>query len=185
MFNRFYWLEIHSLIGLYFRPSLWTVAPMERRGTIVVYCCLSIFSLTSSPLPKLNVLFIQTVCVWGGGGELCCVEHILQEFTLCFWPDAEPTKLLHHPKQNYQWKRHKGVGVFKVSSSMGLGKQTSPRFREIIRVSAPYLKSPWLRVSTGLKKTYSYLKIEKVEIIFALFVFEYLLILRNVFQKFV
>jgi hypothetical protein len=52
----------HSLIGWYFRPSLCTVAPMEE-GTILVYCCPSIFSLTSSTLPKLNVLFIQTVCV--------------------------------------------------------------------------------------------------------------------------
>jgi hypothetical protein len=38
------------------------------RRTILVYCCPSIFSLTSSPLPKLNVLFIQTVSVWGGEG---------------------------------------------------------------------------------------------------------------------
>jgi hypothetical protein len=29
--------------------------------------------LPLSPHPKLNVQFIQTVCVWGGGGELCCV----------------------------------------------------------------------------------------------------------------
>ncbi len=109
----FYSLEIYSIIGWYFQPSLWTVAPMDE-GTILVYCCPSIFSLTSSPsspLPKLNVHFIQTVCVWGGGrggGEFCCVDQTIfcRNFTLCFWPDAEPTKLLHHPKQNDQWKRH-------------------------------------------------------------------------------
>jgi hypothetical protein len=39
----------------------------------------------------------------GVGGMLNCdvdhrvhiVVHILHEFTLCFWPDSEPTKLLH------------------------------------------------------------------------------------------
>ncbi len=46
VFNRFYRLEIHSLISWNFRPSLWTVAAMEE-GTILVYCCPSIFSLTS------------------------------------------------------------------------------------------------------------------------------------------
>ncbi len=45
VFNRFYRLEIHSLIGWYFRPSLWTLAPMDG-GTILVYCCPSIFSLS-------------------------------------------------------------------------------------------------------------------------------------------
>jgi hypothetical protein len=24
---------------------------------------------------------------------------LCSSFTLCFWPDSEPTKLLHHPKQ--------------------------------------------------------------------------------------
>jgi hypothetical protein len=43
------------------------------KGTILVYCCASIFSLTSPPppVPKLNVHYKQTVCVWGGD-ELCC-----------------------------------------------------------------------------------------------------------------
>jgi hypothetical protein len=39
------------LIGLYFQPSLWTVAPMEE-GTILVYCCPSSFSLTSPFTPS-------------------------------------------------------------------------------------------------------------------------------------
>ncbi len=67
------WRYIHSLVGIFW-PSLWTVAPMDE-GTIFVYCCPSIFSLTSppSPLPKLNVQYIQTdsVCL-RGGVELCC-----------------------------------------------------------------------------------------------------------------
>ncbi len=50
-------------------------------GTILVYCCPSTFSLTS-PLPKLNVQYKQTVCSCGGGGVLnCAVDHILQEFS--------------------------------------------------------------------------------------------------------
>ncbi len=59
VFNRFYRQELHSLIGWCFRSSLWTVAPMDE-GTRLVYCCPSIFSLTSppSPLPKLNVQYI-------------------------------------------------------------------------------------------------------------------------------
>ncbi len=78
--NRFYRLEIlHSWLGWYFRPSLRTVAPMDE-GTILVYFCPSTFSLTSPPLPKLNVQYVQTVCVWGGGGLNCAVDHILKEF---------------------------------------------------------------------------------------------------------
>ncbi len=88
--------------GWYFRPSLWTVAPMDK-GTILVYCCPSTFFLTSppSPLPKLIVQFIQTVCGCGGVGvggvELCCIPY---SSALCFWPDLEPTKLLHHPRKD-------------------------------------------------------------------------------------
>jgi hypothetical protein len=59
-----------------------------NKGTILVYCCPSIFSLTSPPpppLPKLNVQYIQTKCVSEGGGRLnCAVDHILQEFYTLF-----------------------------------------------------------------------------------------------------
>jgi len=54
------WRYIH-------RPSLWTVAPMDE-GTILVYFCPSTFSLTSLPLPKVNLQYIHTVCGCGGGG---------------------------------------------------------------------------------------------------------------------
>ncbi len=40
----------------------------------------------------------------GGGVELYR-DHILQEFySMFFWPDSEPTKLLHHPKQKWPVK---------------------------------------------------------------------------------
>jgi hypothetical protein len=52
-------------------------------GNILVYCCPSTFSLASPTLPhlpKINVQYLQTVCVCGGwGGVLnCAVDHILQ-----------------------------------------------------------------------------------------------------------
>ncbi len=91
------------------------VYPLNNKsleGTILVYCCPSIFSLTSprpSPPPKLNVQYIQTVCVWGGeegGDELCCrpysarilhsVSDQIQNLPYCFTT----------PKQNDQWRRH-------------------------------------------------------------------------------
>jgi hypothetical protein len=72
-----------------------------NEGTILVYYCPSTFSLTSPPLPKLNLQYlVQSVCGCGGWGVLSCVvDHILQDFfTLCF-TDSESTKVLHHPKQ--------------------------------------------------------------------------------------
>ncbi len=74
MFNRSYRLEIHSLIGRYFQHSLWTVAHMNE-GTILVYCCPSIFSLTSSPPSQTKcTVYTDSVRLRGGGsgGELCC-----------------------------------------------------------------------------------------------------------------
>ncbi len=101
VFNRFYRLEILFTHGCYFWPSLGTVAPMDE-GTILVYCCPSTFFLTSSPLPKLYVQYIQIVCGCGGGGvELCCrpysagvshsVSDQIQNLKYCFstlnkWP---------------------------------------------------------------------------------------------------
>ncbi len=103
VFNRFYRLEIHSpMVGI-FDPACellpqWT---ME-----LVNCCPSTFSLTSFPLPKLNIQYIQyiqCVAVGGGGGVLnCAVTIFCRSFTLCFWPDSKPTKLLHRPKRNDQ-----------------------------------------------------------------------------------
>jgi hypothetical protein len=41
------WRYIHSLVGIFDPACDWTVAPMDE-GTILVYCCPSIFSLPSS-----------------------------------------------------------------------------------------------------------------------------------------
>jgi hypothetical protein len=42
---------------------------------------------------------------------ICAVDYTLQysSFTLCFWPDSEPTKLLHHPKQMTSKDNSKGL----------------------------------------------------------------------------
>ncbi len=56
------WRYIHSLVV--FSTQLVNVAPMDE-GTTLVYCCS--YLLSDLP-PPLNVQYIQTVCVWGGGG---------------------------------------------------------------------------------------------------------------------
>ncbi len=53
VFNRVYRLDVQSVMLVFSTP--------------LVNCCPSIFSLTS-PLPKVNVQYIQTVCVAVGGG---------------------------------------------------------------------------------------------------------------------
>ncbi len=63
------WRYIHILVGI-FDPACELLPPWTKE---LYLCSPSIFSLTSSPLPKLNVQFIQTVCVWGGGGVNCTV----------------------------------------------------------------------------------------------------------------
>ncbi len=62
VFNRFYRLEIHSLNGWYFRPSLWTVAPMDV-GTILVYCCPSILCRSFA------------LCFWPGSEPTKVLHH--------------------------------------------------------------------------------------------------------------
>jgi hypothetical protein len=77
VFNRVYRLEIQSVMLVFSTP--------------LVYCCLSTFSLTfphPSPLPKVNIQYMQTMFGCGVGGEgwvlSCFVDHILQEFYTLF-----------------------------------------------------------------------------------------------------
>ena len=50
-------------------------------GTILVYCCPSIFSLTSSPPSQAKcTVYTDSVCL--GGGVNCAVDHILQDTDL-------------------------------------------------------------------------------------------------------
>ncbi len=69
-------------------------------GTILVYCCPSTVPSLWPPSPLPNVQYIvYRQCVTGGGGCWNVLWTIFcRSFTLCFWPDSEPTKLFHHPK---------------------------------------------------------------------------------------
>ncbi len=69
VFNRFYRLEIHSLMVGIFDPACELLPPWTME---LVNCCPSTFSLTSPPLlpsqTKYTVYTIHTVCGCGGGG---------------------------------------------------------------------------------------------------------------------
>ncbi len=65
----------------------------------------SIFSLVHLPrLPCVNKYrYIQSIqCVTGGGYRgWGCVKSIYRRYTVCIWPDSEPTKLLYHPQTSH------------------------------------------------------------------------------------
>ncbi len=99
------WRYIHSLVCI-FDPACERLPPWIKE----LYLCAVAPLLTfPPPLSKLNVQYIQTMCVWGGGGWIVLLTIFCRNFTLCFWPDSGPTKLLHHPKQNDQWRLKKGL----------------------------------------------------------------------------
>ncbi len=69
LLNRFYRVEIHSLMVCIFDPACELLPPWTKElyGTCVLLPIYCTFSLTSSPLPPHpNVQYIQTVCDWGG-----------------------------------------------------------------------------------------------------------------------
>jgi hypothetical protein len=74
---------------------------MGQRNYTCVLLPLYLLSDFPPPLPKLNVYctvqYIQTVCVWGGGGELCCRPYSAEFYTLFLagfrtYQIASPTK---------------------------------------------------------------------------------------------
>ncbi len=107
LFNRFYRLEIHSLMVGIFDPACELLPPRWKE----LYLCTVALYLLSDLLPppsfpKLNVHYIQTVCdsgvgVGGGGVELY-IDHILQEFYTLFLTRFRTYTNAHHPKQNDQ-----------------------------------------------------------------------------------
>jgi hypothetical protein len=78
------WRYIHSLVGI-FDPACELFPPWTKElymCTVAPLQYLLSDLLPPSPLPKLN-----RQCVSEGGkgeGELCCVDHILQEFYTLF-----------------------------------------------------------------------------------------------------
>ncbi len=101
------WRYIHS--WFVFSTQLVKCCPHGRRNSTCVllplYCT---FSLTSSLSPPSQcTVYADNVWLWGGGGGGCwnvLWTIFYRSFTLCFWPDSEPTKLLHHPKQKWPVK---------------------------------------------------------------------------------
>ncbi len=103
-----YWRYIHS--WLVYSTQLVKCCPHGQRNyTCILYCCPSTFSLTSPPSPPLSILNVHTNSVWlGGEGWGGCWIVLLtmfcRSFTLIFWPDSEPTKVLHLPQQKWPVK---------------------------------------------------------------------------------
>ncbi len=89
----------------YFRPHLWTSVPLTQNW----------FTYPPPPplLPCVNkykgMYYVYIQCIMGGSG---CVESIYMSYTLCIWPDSEPTKLLNHPTQ----KPRRGGGLRQINT---------------------------------------------------------------------
>jgi hypothetical protein len=105
VFNRFYRLEIHSLMDGIFNPACELLPPWMKE---LYLCTVAILYLLSdlphpSPLPKVNIQFIQTVCgcevgVRGGGLLSCVVDHILQELNTLFLTRFRTYKIATPPQ---------------------------------------------------------------------------------------
>ncbi len=92
------WRYIHS--GFVFSTQLVNCCPHGQRNYTCVLLPLYLLSDLPPP-PKLNVHYIQTVCVavWGGGGLLkCAVDHILQEFYTLFLTRFRTYKIASPPQ---------------------------------------------------------------------------------------
>jgi hypothetical protein len=74
----------------YFRPLLWTSPPLT----------FSLARLTPFPVWIKKGVCIYTVCNRErGGGWVVWRAYTVQElYTICIWPDSDPTKLLYHPR---------------------------------------------------------------------------------------
>jgi hypothetical protein len=109
VFNRFYtvdWKYIHSLVGI-FDPACELMPPWTKE----LYLC-TVAPPSSlwppPPLPTLNVLFIQTLSVWGGGGGWgvnCAVDHILLEFCTLFLTRCRTYQITPPPQTKWPVKR--------------------------------------------------------------------------------
>jgi hypothetical protein len=85
VFIKVYGLEIHSVM-LVFSTQLCELLPL-----------LPSLWFNSSPSSLVNKYTVNMYTVCKG----VLLETIFcRSLTLCIWPDSEPTKLLHHPKQN-------------------------------------------------------------------------------------
>jgi hypothetical protein len=95
-FNSVYILEIRSVM-LVFSTQLYELLPPLTFSLVH----LPTPPPLSSPSPSQSQSRLCTDSVWLGEGGCWVVLETLfsRSYTLCFWPDSEPTKLLDHPKQ--------------------------------------------------------------------------------------
>ncbi len=99
------YIQYSLMVGI-FDPACELLPPWTKE----LYLCTiaPLLYLLSDLLPPLslpNVQYIQTVCDSGVGGCWNVLWTIFcRSFTLCFWPDSEPTKFLHNPKQKWPVK---------------------------------------------------------------------------------
>ncbi len=103
LFNRFYRLEIHSLMVCIFDPA-WELLPPRKKElyfTCVLLPLYCTFSLTAFPLSTFPMysIFRQSVTGGRGGGVLkCTVDHILQEFNTLFLTRFRTYKIAKQPQ---------------------------------------------------------------------------------------
>ena len=115
------WRYIHS--WLVFSTQLVNCCP---HGTIWYLCTVApLLYLLSDllPLPPFPMYGIYRLCVTVGGGGWgvlkCTVDHILQEFYTLFLTRFRTYKIASPPQTKMTSKDDiKGIGVFKVPSSM-------------------------------------------------------------------
>ncbi len=81
---------------------------------LLKYCSSNLLTgspLPPPPLPRSMYLYVQ--CDRRGEGIGLCGDHtVYKSYTLCIWPDSEPTKLLYRPKQ----KPWRGGGLRQIST---------------------------------------------------------------------
>ncbi len=124
------WRYIHSWFVFLTQLGNWTVAPMDEGTIPVLHTCVllppkeigcpstvpSLWPPPPSPPSQCTVYSLQTVSDCGGGGGLkCTVDHILQEFYTLFLTRFKTYKIASPPQTKMT---NKGIGVFKVPSSM-------------------------------------------------------------------
>jgi hypothetical protein len=103
------WRYIHSWF-VFFDPACELLPPWTKDlylCTVAPLLYLLSDLLPPPPLPNNSILYTESVWLWGGGGWGCwnvLWTIFCRSFTLSFWPDSEPTKLLHHPKQKWPVK---------------------------------------------------------------------------------
>jgi hypothetical protein len=106
---RLYWFLIEFMIG----DTVSHVGIFDPSCELVNLWTPLTFSLVRLPPPRFSVwistglFFIQ--CVTGGGGDWVVCRAM--SYTLCIWPDSEPTKLLYHPR-GPQTDKHLPPGSF-------------------------------------------------------------------------